>query len=479
MNEAPEQKNEKGPPSVLTRRDRREQRRRRSRLAVPFFAALGILFVTAFIIPLRPTESYSEKRTLAQYPEFSGESLLAGSYFDGITAWFADTFPGRETWISVAASLDGLHGLSDVTIYGELGTADEIPEVSPDAEAPEATQPPSPPPEPTPQDTAPPAPEVVETSPPTESVEHWGGIDADSDAEVIFGTVLQIGDSAFAYYGFSQDSSDRYVKMVNACADIMTEKGVEVYDILIPTSVGVLVSSDYMEQIKCSDQGASISYIFSAMNDNVRKVNIFNTLVAHNGEYLYFRTDHHWTALGAYYGYEQFCAVAGFTPIPLSDYTEYEYPGFKGSFYWSCNQNSRLREDTVQAFDPPGDLAMKITTTEGSTFPWPVLTDMSAADSGAKYLTFLGGDHPLTVITNNGLPDAEDCVLIKDSFGNPFAPYLSQHYHNVYIIDYRTYSAMKLRYFVDYYGVEDVLFAESLAMAQGDGTLDLLEWFCS
>lgn len=475
MNDLPGQNNENKETPARTRREKREAREHRRRLAVPFFLVMGILCAAAFIIPLRPTESHSEKRALAAFPEFSVRALLSGDYFDGISTWFADTFPGREGWIRTAAALDGLHGLSDVTLYGVIGTADAIPSAPPSGAA--ETQGPSV--EPTPEPTLPPTPQVVETSPPTESVEHWGGIDANDDADVIFGTVLQIGDAAFAYYGFSQYGSDRYVKMVDTCADIMAEKGVNVYDILIPTSVGVLVSSDYMEQIKCSDQGASISYLFGAMNDNVRKVNIFNTLVAHNDEYIYFRTDHHWTALGAYYAYEQFCAVAGFEPVPLSDFTELEFPGFKGSYYWSCNQNARLREDTVYAYDPPGDLTMKITTDEGNTFPWPVLTDMSKADAGAKYMTFLGGDHPLTVITNNGLPDADDCVLIKDSFGNPFAPYLSQHYHNVYIVDYRSYSAMKLRYFVDYYGIEDVIFTESLAMAQGDGTLDLLEWFCS
>lgn len=478
MNDNPKRNIEDPEISRQTRRQKREESERRRRLAAPFFLVMGTLCIIAFIIPLRPTESYSEKRELAEFPEFSVGSLLSGSYFDDITAWYSDTFPGREGWIKAATTLDSVHGLSDVTIYGEIGTADEIPSLEPSSE-PAAEPSPTATPESTPEPTVPPTPEVIETSPPSESVEHWGGIDADEDAEVIFGTVLQIGDSAFAYYGFSQYGSDRYVNMVDTCADIMEEKGIEVFDILIPTSVGVLVSSDYMEKINCSDQGASISYIFGAMDDNVREVNIFNTLVEHNDEYIYFRTDHHWTALGAYYGYEQFCAVAGFEATPLDAFAEMEFEGFKGSYYWNCNQNSRLREDTVYAYDPPGDLTMKITTTEGNTFPWPVLTDMSNADSGAKYMTFLGGDHPLTVITNNDLPDAENCVLIKDSFGNPFAPYLSQNYHNVYIIDYRTYSAMKLRYFVDYYEIDDVVFAQSLAMAQGDGTLDLLEWFCS
>ena len=476
MNETPE---ENKAPESMTRREKRESAARRRRLAAPFFVVLAALCAVSFIIPLRPTESKSEKRELTRFPEFSVSSLVSGTWFDGISAWFSDTFPGRETWLAASARTDSLRGLSDVTIYGTLGQADAIPTVTPrPSSAPTPVPTAAAEPSPTPAETAPPTPEVVETSPPQDSVEHWGGLGDDGEAEVIFGNVLQIGDAAFAYYGFSQSGSDRHIKLVDHCAEVMAEKGVSVYDILIPTSVGVLVSSDYMAQIKCSDQGASISYIFANMSDGVKKVNIFNTLIEHNSEYLYFRTDHHWTALGAYYGYRQFCAVAGCTPAELSAFTQREQGEFKGSYYYNCNQSSRLRLDDVLAYDPPGDITMKITGEDGKTFPWPVLTDMSKSDASAKYMTFLGGDHPLTVITNNDLPDAPNCVVIKDSFGNPFAPFLTQNYHNVYVVDYRTYSAMKLRYFVDTYGISDVLFVESLAMAQGDGTLDLLESFC-
>jgi hypothetical protein len=312
----------------------------------------------------------------------------------------------------------------------------------------------------------------VLTSPPEESVEHWGGLQVDGETEVIYGNVLQIGDAAFAYYGFSQSGSDRHIELVNSCAEMLKQYNVKLYDILIPTSVGVVVSSDYMEQLKCTDQGQTISYIFSRESEDVGRVNVFNRLIEHNDEYLYFRTDHHWTALGAYYAYEEFCASAGFEPVPLEDFEELDMGPFLGSFYGSCSQSSKLREDNVTAYNPPGDITMTITKDNGSSFEWPVLTDMS------KYMTFLGGDHPLVTITNNDLPDGPNCVVIKDSFGNPFAPYLTQHYHNVYVIDYRKYSAMTLSYFVQYYDIDDVLLTESLAMAQGGGTLDLLEWFC-
>ena len=320
--------------------------------------------------------------------------------------------------------------------------------------------------------------EEKKLSPPEESVEHWGGLEVDDETEVIYGNVLQIGDAAFAYYGFSQSGSDRHVELVNSCAEMLAQYGVKLYDILIPTSVGVVVSSDYMEQLKCTDQGQTISYIFSRVSEDVGRVNVFNRLIEHNDEYLYFRTDHHWTALGAYYAYEEFCASAGFEPVPLEDFEALDMGPFLGSFYGNCSQSSKLREDNVTAYDPPGDITMTITKDNGSSFEWPVLTDMSKSSIYSKYMTFLGGDHPLVTITNNDLPDGPNCVVIKDSFGNPFAPYLTQHYHNVYVIDYRKYSEMTLSYFVQYYDIDDVLLTESLAMAQGSGTLDLLEWFC-
>lgn len=447
--------------------------------AVPFFVALAVLTVVAFILPLRPTRSYEEKRELAKFPEFSVQTLADGAYFDGISAWFSDTFPGREGWITAASRFEQLHGISDLTIYGDLPVADEIPEIP--SAVPTATPVPTAPPVPTatPEPTPEPTPvPVVETAPPETSVEEWGGILVDEDAEVIFGTTLQIGDAAYGYFGFSQSGCDRYAAVISDFADAMAEKDIDVYSMLIPTSVGVMVSSEYMEKIKCSDQGAAITYALACMRENVRKVNIFNNLVAHNDEYIYFRTDHHWTALGAYYAYEAFCTAAGKTAAPLDSFEEWDEGEFKGSFYYSCNQNSRLRLDNVYAYNPPGDLEVKITAQEGNTFPWTVLTDMSAAKPSSKYMTFLAGDYPMVSIRNNDLPDAPVCVLVKDSFGNPLAPFFTQNYSQLYVLDYRSYNKMGLKAFVDAYDVDEVIFAQSLALAESDGTIKLTKSLC-
>ena len=103
----------------------------------PFFWVLGILTVISFIIPLRPTQSYIEKRNLAEFPEFSFSALVDGSYFDDITLWFSDTFPGREDWISLSSSISSLHGHSEIAIQGELSVVDEIPVVTEPQQTPE------------------------------------------------------------------------------------------------------------------------------------------------------------------------------------------------------------------------------------------------------------------------------------------------------------------------------------------------------
>ena len=99
--------------------EKNETNNRRSfLLALPFLIALAVLTVISFCIPLRPTISTSEKRELTKFPEFTMESLLSGDYFDDITLWFSDTFPGREDWLSLSQSVSSFHGYSEIAVQG-------------------------------------------------------------------------------------------------------------------------------------------------------------------------------------------------------------------------------------------------------------------------------------------------------------------------------------------------------------------------
>ena len=69
---------------------------RRRKLATPFFTVLFGLALIALIIPLRPTESMREKRRLAEFPKLTAKTFFNGDFFDGVSTWYSDTFPGRE-----------------------------------------------------------------------------------------------------------------------------------------------------------------------------------------------------------------------------------------------------------------------------------------------------------------------------------------------------------------------------------------------
>lgn len=445
---------------------------------IPFFVVLALLTVVSFIIPLRPTRSEAEKRNLAEFPEFTVEALASGSYFDDISTWFSDTFPGREDWLLVSAKIEELHGHSDIIIHGDLLQNQPEPTV-PVTTVPETTVPVTTEPAvTTPHVKDFPPPMLEEVAPPTDPVEEWGGLNA-GEAEVNLGAVIQIDDYAFNYFSFSEYTSERYANMVNRFVERMAETGVNIVSAPCPTSVGVMVENEYMKLLKCEPQDEALDYLHSFMDERVIKVDTVNALIPHNDEYLYFRTDHHWTALGAYYSYAACMEALGYEPASLEeDFEIWDQGEFRGSLYYECSQSSKLRLDTVTAYNPLGDIKTKIYPSGYSGFEWTVLTDMSKNKPNSKYMTFLAGDNALTVMTNESIPDAPNCVILKDSYGNCFAPFLTQNYHNVYVIDYREYNVMRMPQFVEEYDIQDILLIPNLGATQNSAVIDLMGNLC-
>ena len=443
---------------------------------LPFFLVLGMLTVASFVISLRPTVSYAEKRELAKFPEFTLSGLADGSYFNDITTWFSDTFPGRETWLEVADYTASLHGYSSISFSSDFVVSDpgqSTPNGDSSSQVPtrpptEPTQDTTPAQDTTPtQDTEP----TEETQPqPTETEPEetvWGGVSAGGDAEIALGAAIQIGDTAFNQQGFSQSQSDRYVKTLNNLAAKLAERGTRVISCPAPTAVGIMVEREYLEMLNCAPQDDILAYLHSGMTEDVITVDTFSNLVRHNSEYIYFRTDHHWTALGAYYAYEALCQALGMDAVPLDQFEALEQGDFRGTLYGKVQWPQKLKQDFVTAYVPQGDISVKAYYNNTSYFvEKPLIADVSYRTVHETYLTFLGGDCALMEITNDSIPDGPSCVVIKDSYGNCFVPYLTQHYHKVYAIDYREYYEMNLQTFVDYFDIQDVIFAPNLTAVQ-------------
>lgn len=277
---------------------------------------------------------------------------------------------------------------------------------------------------------------------------------------------IRVDNAAFSVCGTLSDSvTSKYAALVSEVADSLNGK-TKVYSLIIPTSYGVTLPDDIKTQIaNYADQGENIAKVFSKMSENVTPVYCYDDLMTHRDEYLYFRTDHHWNGKGAYYAYEAFCRTKGIEPFTLEKREKKEFDGFLGTMYQNNGKDENLLPaDTVEAFLPvSANAAMKFTNTDGTTYDWPIVKDVSEWSSGAKYNTFAGSDNPITEFTNPDVADGSVLIVVKESFGNALLPYLVDHYSKIYEIDYRYWKG-NLVSFAEEVGADDLLFANNIMM---------------
>ena len=290
-----------------------------------------------------------------------------------------------------------------------------------------------------------------------------------SDKPYQSGGVYVVGSAGYEMYNYVGSLAEKYQSTVNAVADSLSGVS-QVYAMAIPLSSGITLPDELFSDIPGSDQAQAEKDILAGMGQNVKTIPLHDVMMSHRTEYIYFRTDHHWTALGAYYAYVQFCTAKGITPHNLSDYEVSQFPGFLGSFYNDGGKPDAMKNDpdTVNAYHPVSATAsMKYGDNENSTLTGgQVIFDESTASASLKYGTFIMGDNPFTVIENPEVSNGESCIVVKESFGNSFVPFLVDHYQTVYVVDYRYYSGSITQLARDK-GVKDVLFVNNLSAIRG------------
>ena len=377
------------------------------------------IFLVGLAFFARPTRSENEKRELTPFPTFTIESFLNGEFTAQVSLWFSDTYPLREPMIEANASLQSLYGIRDEQVIGG-GAGDDIP--------------------------AGPADIVFN---PTD----------DGKGEGFEGMYIN-GDTAYQLYFFNKQNSDSYVALINDFANQVKGRA-QVYDMIVPLHAEIALSEETLKKYNASDCGDAIDYMYSNLAEDIKSVDTLPYLIDHNDEYLYFRTDHHWTARGAYYAYLAFCKEKGIEATPLDSYQRLQFDGFLGTFYANAKQPAAMKSnpDFVEAFVPNGINEEEVFDSNGSkTAEYAVVyTKADKYDAGNKYLTFIGGDQPFIKIHNPTVKDGSSIVVIKESYGNAFVPFLVDSYEYVYVIDYRKWSG-NLADFVIGKGIDDVLF---------------------
>lgn len=430
-------------------------------------AFLGLLFFA------RPKTSEKEKRSLAKYPSFTMKTFLNGEYFSDVSTWYSDTYPFRDALVSADQKLKGLYGIESKTMMvGEEKQADEIPDINDNTEAVTET---------TTAATTEAATEDTEagatTEATTEKVREVDPPDSKGMDEEIQNQIQQNlyvkGDAAYSVYYFGKENCTNYVAALNNVAAELKGQ-TTVYNILVPNNSGVMLSEDELSKLAGSDQKQAIDYYYSIESDDVKTVDTIKTLREHNDEYLYFRTDHHWTQLAAYYVYQNFCKVKGIEAHDLSYYDKKEFKNFLGTFYSTLgNSNMEANPDTVDAYVPKGTNDMTFWDTDGKEWNWNVIYDVDSWASSSKYMTFIGGDRPMEVIENPQIKDGSSCVVLKESYGNCFVPFLVDHYQTVYVLDYR-YTTVNVLDFVKEKQADDLIIINNITIIGSTSVVDLI-----
>ncbi len=184
------------------------------------------------------------------------------------------------------------------------------------------------------------------------------------------------------------------------------------------------------------DENAALDDIFARVAAaGAAVIDPRQTFADHKDEYLYYRSDHHWTTLGAYRAYEQFCALRGLTPFDTGAAEAVEVPDFYGTHY-SATRRWNLRPDTLTYYALDNEQTVYQVLGEASfaaqeTKP---MMDTGKLATRDKYAAFLGGNDGYTVIEGRG---QGGILVVKDSYANCFIPYLTSNYAKIGVVDFR------------------------------------------
>ena len=417
-------------------------------------------------------------------PQFSLRALFDGTFLPQLEAYYTATFPGREQLMQWNKTLGRFYyagsGEQDnvLVLSGNTG-AEQGGESLGDVQAalngktePDATPAPD-----TPADT-PPDPSTGETTTgettpletdttaqPEQPAEPDPALDDPDESEASYaGSVVVVGTRAMEIPTADSEIIASYAKAVG---DLAAAMGETVRTISLITPNGGEFYSPESLHTGLHSQKDMIDLCYSKMTPGILTVDAYAKLRSHTDEYIYFRTDHHWTQLGAYYAYTAFCETAGFEAVPLEDFETGRYDNFVGSMYTFTKgypQSDVLKNnpDYLDYYLPIYETHARYYADATLQNGVPVSVVYTKMDSAVdnKYLCFIGGDTPICIIESTA--KGGTCLVLKESYGNALVPFLTSHYSKIIVVDPREFNrdgkpSLDLTQFAAEQAVDDLL----------------------
>jgi len=408
-------------------------------LVACFLLALLVFSIAALgAVHSKEDISVAENRSLAKKPEISRNSYFSGSFYKGWEEYITDHIPYRILLLGIAENLKNFKGIKPevriVEIPSDFGINNN-----------------------------------GENNAPNEAN---GNNDANNSEAMQ--DLLIVSDRLIELYRFDQKLCGRYAAVLNEAAMHIPEN-VNYYSMIVPTRIA------YEEEAykKLSDsQYEAIAWIGSNLDRRIIQVDVNRYLEKHKDEYIYFRTDHHWTALGAYYGLLSFAGAAGIEPVDIKRYKEVSTDGFLGALYQMAPEPAlKNNPDTLKYYvlEQKNNKTVVYFYDNNNKKSYNGTIFDIASFKQKSYGVFLGGDFPMIKINGN-IKNGRILVLVKDSFGNAFAPWLTPYFESIIVIDPRHFKEDFYKLLTEN-GVTDVLVLNYMQLTKQEEYMELLNRF--
>ena len=269
--------------------------------------------------------------------------------------------------------------------------------------------------------------------------------------------------------GFKRPENSVLDSNMSALNSLVGNTDAKVYFALIPDKSD-LYASLLPKNAPNDSEKEVIDYCYG--QSNATNVDMYSALSAHKDEYIFYRTDHHWTSLGAYYGLSALAESMGLPCPALDSYTDRHV--VSEEFYgttWSSSGFSWVDPDTMETFvnAPEG---LKVTSYPQGSPVEGKLYDFSFLEKKDKYSMFMGGNCPMHVI-ETGNEDKPSLLILRDSYTDSLIPFLLDDFSEIHVLDLRYYRA-SLKAYIEQNDFDNVLVCYSVSNFCSDSNIFLL-----
>ena len=211
-----------------------------------------------------------------------------------------------------------------------------------------------------------------------------------------------------------------------------TKQNADVHVMMVPTKSWIL-----REKLPAFAPHYKEQRFYDALQQKLEKedvlISVEPVLDAHKEEEIYYRTDHHWTTLGAWYAYEQYTKAVGGDLQRAQGKKKFRCisKDFYGTTYAKINYARQA--DKIEIYEPADKLRVDYNMGEKKT---KTLYDVSFLKTADQYSVFTGGNQAVLEITG-GIKNGKTLLLIKDSFANSILPFLAEDYEKLVVVDLR------------------------------------------